>query len=80
MLVISGVSEGRHAMTREDGMGSRMQVEAFIPEVIEDRSDVVISAKVVSGWLESRGGGVAGAGGEAGEGVASSVWMVSIFD
>ena len=52
MLVISGVSEGRQAMMREDGMGSRMQVEGFIPEVMESRSGVVISAKAVSGWLE----------------------------
>ena len=55
MLVISGVSEGRQAMTKVDGIGSRVQEEAFMPEVMKDRSDAVISVKTESGWLESRG-------------------------
>ena len=80
ILVISGVSEGKQAMTREDGMGSRLQVEAFIPEVMEARSDVVISVKAVSGWLESRGASRSSTGGVVLEEVANSVWMVWIFD
>ena len=56
MLVMSGERAGRQAVTRVDGIGSRMQVEDFMPEVMEERSDVVISVKEVSGWLESRGG------------------------
>ena len=49
MLMMSGESAGRQAVTRVDGRGSRMLVDDFIPEVMEMRSDVVISVKEVSG-------------------------------
>ena len=56
ILVMSGESDGRQAVTRADGIGSRMLVEDFMPEIMEERSDVVISVKELSGWLESRTG------------------------
>ena len=55
MLVMNGEREGRQAITRVEGIGSRMQVEVFMPEVMEDRSDVVISEKEMSGRPENRG-------------------------
>ena len=79
MLVMSGERAGRQAVTRVYGIGSRMQVEDFMPEVMEERSDVVISVKEVSGWLESRGTG-SGGGVEVGHEVVSSEWMSSILD
>ena len=36
--VIRGKSEGRQAMARVEGMGSRMQVEVFMPESMAVRS------------------------------------------
>ena len=41
--VIRGKSEGRQAMARQEGMGSRMQVEVFMPVSMADRSPGVIS-------------------------------------
>ena len=56
-----------------------MQVEVFIPEVMEDRLETVISVKEVSGWLDR--GGEAGSGSGVEVGVeASSECMVSILD
>ena len=79
MLVMSGESAGRQAVTRAEGIGSSMLVEDFMPEIMEERSDVVISVKEMSGWLESRTGALTGSGGEGGEEVASSEWMLSIL-
>ena len=41
--VIRGKSEGRRAMARVEGMGSRMQVEVFMPVSMIGRSAGVIS-------------------------------------
>ncbi len=40
---------GRQALTRVEGMRSRMQVEVFMPVTMEDMSDVVISMKGENG-------------------------------
>ena len=40
--VIRGMSWGRHDLTRVEGMGSRMEVEVFMPMTREARSAVVI--------------------------------------
>ena len=79
MFVISGESTGRQAMTKVEGIGSRMQVEVFMPEVMEDRFEAVISVNEVSGWLDNRGEAGSGSGVVVEE-VASSVCMVSILD
>ena len=79
MLVISGERAGRQAITKVEGIGSRMQVEVFMPDVIEERFDVVIVVKEVSGWLGKRGEAGSKSGVEVGE-EASSVCMASIFD
>ena len=43
MLVISGESVGRQALTREDRMGSKAQVADFMLATVEDRSEPVTS-------------------------------------
>ena len=56
MLVMRGESEGRQALTREEGMGSRAQVEVFMLETIKERSVSVTGLKDESEWLGGRGG------------------------
>lgn len=56
MLVMRGESEGRQALTKEEGRGSRAQVEVFMQCTIEERSVSVIKLKDESEWLGSRGG------------------------
>lgn len=58
MVVMSGESEGRQSLTREEGMGSRAQVVGFILVTKESRSDSVMGVKDESGW--SGGGGSVG--------------------
>ena len=43
ILVISGERTGRLAMTKVMGIGSKIQVEVFMPEVMEERLDAVIA-------------------------------------
>lgn len=80
MVVMSGESEGRQSLTREEGIGSRAQVVGFMPETREKRSDSVMGVKDERGW--SGGGGSVGwnPGGEEGAEAVSSVWMWSILD
>ena len=47
--VIRGKSEGRQAMARVEGMGSRMQGDVFMPVSMADRSAGVISVNEESG-------------------------------
>ena len=43
ILVISGERTGRLAMTKVLGIRSRIQVEVFMPEVMEEWLDAVIA-------------------------------------
>ena len=56
MLVMSGESTGKQAVTRVEGIGSRMLVEDFMPEVMVLRSAEVISVNELRGCLRSEGG------------------------
>ena len=63
MLEISGKMVGKQCFTKEDGMGSSMQVEVFMVEMIEDSSAGETGANLERGGVEKGGGG----GGEEGE-------------
>ena len=56
MLVMRGESKGRQALTREEGRGSRAQVEVFMLETIKERSVSVTGLKHEREWLGGRGG------------------------
>ena len=47
--MIRGKSEGRQAVARVDGIGSRMQVEVFMPLSMAGRSAGVISVNEENG-------------------------------
>lgn len=54
ILQISGAMVGKQYLTREDGMGSNVQVEVFMVEMILDRSAGEVSVNLERG-MEVRG-------------------------
>ena len=70
---------GRQALTREEGMGSRAEVEDFMLATVEDRSESVIGLKDVRGWLGGRGGLISRSGREVGDVAVSWLCIVSIL-
>ena len=77
MVVMSGAREGRHALTRAEGRGSRWQVEGLDLEIREATSVMEGNVKEVRGWDQVRAGR-AGRGLVA-EGLDSSLWILEVF-
>lgn len=57
ILVMSGEMVGRACLTREDGMGSKMQVEDFMDVMMLDRSAWEIGENLVRGEVIREGEG-----------------------
>ena len=61
ILETSGEMMGKQSLAMEDGMGSSMQVEVFMVEMIVDNSSSEMGATLEGGWVIRRveeGGGV----------------------